>query len=107
MACNRNATTRRSLEFKSTDKLSKIIEFLCENIEFQMKSPGLTAPKENGTGSKTLYMSSIKSIEQMTRPNLDKTLGELGLSNGQEILVADVTSPNTLIFNLKLTDIST
>lgn len=106
LACNRNATTRRSLEFKSTDKLSKVIEFLCENIDYQMKSPGLTAPKENGSGSKTLYMSSIKSIEQMTRPNLEKTLSELGLLNGQEILVTDITSPNTIIFNLKLSDLS-
>jgi ubiquitin-activating enzyme E1 C len=71
-----------------------------------MKSPGLTAPKENGSGSKTLYMSSIKSIEQMTRPNLEKTLSELGLLNGQEILVTDITSPNTIIFNLKLSDLS-
>lgn len=71
-----------------------------------MKSPGLTAPKENGSGSKTLYMSSIKSIEQMTRSNLEKTLSELGLLNGQEILVTDITSPNTIIFNLKLSDLS-
>ena len=93
---------RRSLHFKSTDKLIQIISFLCDNIEFQMKSPALTATKLDGTGSKTLYMSSIKSIEEMTRPNLNKTLSELGLVNGQEILVADITTPQTLIFNLKL-----
>jgi len=102
LACNRNATMRRSLHFKSTDKLVQIISFLCDNIEFQMKSPALTATKLDGTGSKTLYMSSIKSIEEMTRPNLNKTLSELGLVNGQEILVADITTPQTLIFNLKL-----
>ena len=71
-----------------------------------MKSPGLTAPKENGSGSKTLYMSSIKSIEERTRPNLERTLNELGLINGQEILVTDITSPNTIVFNLKLSDLS-
>lgn len=103
LGCNRNATMRRSLEFKSTDKLSKVIEFLCENIEYQMKSPALTATKLDGTGSKTLYMSSIKSIEEMTRPNLDKTLLELDLSNGQEILISDITTPQTLVFNLRLT----
>ena len=101
LGCNRNATMRRSLEFKSTDKLSKLIEFLCKNIQYQMKSPSLTATKTDGTGSKTLYMSSIKSIQEMTTPNLDKTLAELGLSNGQEILVADVTTPQTIAFNLK------
>lgn len=102
LGCNRNATMRRSLEFKSTDKLSKVIKFLCDNIEYQMKSPALTATKLDGTGSKTLYIQSIKSIEEMTRPNLNKSLEELGLVNGQEILVADVTTPQTLIFNLRL-----
>ena len=102
LACNRNATMRRSLHFNSSDKLSQLIGFLCDNIEFQMKSPALTATKHDGTGSKTLYMSSIKSIEEITRPNLNKTLADLGLFNGQEILVADVTTPQTLIFNLKL-----
>ena len=38
----------------------------------------------------------------MTRPNLDKTLAELGLECGQEILVADVTSPQTMVFKLQL-----
>jgi ubiquitin-activating enzyme E1 C len=71
-----------------------------------MKSPAITATKIDGTGSKTLYMSSIQSIEQMTRPNLDKTLKELGLSNGQEILVADVTSPITIVFSLKLNNLN-
>lgn len=102
MGCNRNATMRRSLEFKSSDKLQKVIDYLCENIEYQMKSPALTATKMDGTGSKTLYMSSIKSIEEMTRSNLEKTLDELALVNGQEILIADLTTPQTLIFNLKL-----
>ena len=93
---------RRSLHFKSTDKLSQVIEFLCENIQYQMKTPALTATKLDGSGSKTLYMSSIKSIEEMTRPNLNKTLEELSLVNGQEILIADVTTPQTLVFILKL-----
>ena len=104
LGCNKNATIRRSLTFKSSDKLSKIVQFLCENIEYQMKSPALTATKPDGSGSKTLYMSSIKSIEEATRPNLDKSLNELGLVNNQEILVADVTTPQTIIFNLKLVD---
>ena len=65
-----------------------------------MRSPALTT-HINGK-PKTLYMSSIKSLELLTRPNLDKTLTDLGLINGQEILVADTTTPNTLIFYLKL-----
>lgn len=50
---------------------------------------------------KTLYMPSIKSIEELTRPNLEKALNELGLTNGQELLVADSTTPNTIAFYLK------
>jgi ubiquitin-activating enzyme E1 C len=102
LACNKNATQRRSLEFATTDKLGKLVAFLQDNIEYQMKSPALTATKADGSGSKTLYMSSIKSIEEATRPNLELTLAELGLFTGQEILVADQTSPQTLVFNLKL-----
>jgi len=47
-------------------------------------------------------MTSIKSIGEMTRPNLEMSLHELGLESGQEILVADVTSPQTMAFNLQL-----
>jgi len=90
------------LEFSPGDKLKKVIEYLCNNIEFQMKSPAVTATKLDGSGSKTLYMNSIRSIEEMTRPNLEMSLHELGLESGQEILVADVTSPQTMVFNLQL-----
>lgn len=64
-----------------------------------MKNPGLTAII-NGK-NRTLYMPMVESIEKVTRENLTKTLLELGLNDGNEIMVADVTSPNTLIFKLK------
>lgn len=102
LACNHSSTLRRHLAFNRTDKLKKVIAFLCENIEYQMKSPALTATKADGVSSKTLYMSSIRAIEEATRPNLEMTLAELELFDGQEILVADVTTPQTLSFNLKL-----
>lgn len=51
--------------------------------------------------NKTLYMSSIKSIEERTRDNLKKKVTELGLYNGADILVADVTTPNTITIKLK------
>lgn len=105
LGCNRNATLRRNLEFSPMDKLKKVIDYLCNNIELQMKSPALTATKKNGSGSKTLYMSSIRAIEEATRPNLEKTLKDLELEDGQEILVADVTSPQTVVFNLKLAQV--
>ena len=49
---------------------------------------------------KTLYMSTVKSIEEATRPNLKKSLRELGLESGCEVIVADVTTPQPLTFKL-------
>lgn len=51
--------------------------------------------------NKTLYMSTVKSIEQRTRSNLTLSLVELGLADGQELMVADQTTPNTIIIKLK------
>lgn len=51
--------------------------------------------------NKTLYMSTVKSIEEKTRANLTMSLGELGLSDGHEILVADETTPLTVSVILK------
>ena len=64
-----------------------------------MKQPALTT-HINGK-PKTLYIQSVKTLEELTRPNLEKTLAELELINGQEILVSDKTRPNTLTFYLK------
>lgn len=80
-------------------KLKQLIELLCESASFQMKNPGLTTTIDGK--NKTLYMSTIKSIEERTRENLSKTLVELGLKDDQEIMVADLTSPNTVIVKLK------
>lgn len=49
-------------------------------------------------------MSSIKSIEERTRDNLKKKVTELGLYNGGDILVADVTTPNTITIKLKFSE---
>lgn len=81
--------------------LETLIAHLCESQEFQMKEPGLTA--HIGGKNKTLYMSSVRSIEAQTRGNLTLSLGELGLADGQEIMVADLTTPNTVVIKLKYT----
>ncbi|XP_069687597.1 NEDD8-activating enzyme E1 catalytic subunit [Periplaneta americana] len=80
-------------------KLQDLIAILCESPHFQMKSPGLTATV-NGK-HRTLYMQTVTSIEEQTRPNLKKTLSELGLVDGAQVMVADSTSPNTLVIILK------
>lgn len=69
-----------------------ILIFIVVNI-------GLTA-HINGK-NKTLYMSTVKSIEERTRGNLTLSFGELGLKDGQEIMVADQTTPNTIVIRLK------
>ncbi|KAG1671605.1 NEDD8-activating enzyme E1 catalytic subunit [Nymphon striatum] len=89
----------QTLTFKESSKLREIIDFLVQNAKYQMKSPGVTTTIDNK--NKTLYMQSIESIEKRTRANLSKTIRELGLVNGQEIVVADITTPTSIIFELK------
>ncbi|XP_073972403.1 ubiquitin-like activating enzyme 3 [Rhodnius prolixus] len=87
-----------------TIKLQTLIDILCDNVAYQMKSPGLTANIDGK--SRTLYMSTVKSIEEKTRENLKKTLNELGLKNGTQLLVADATNPRTIVFQLKFTELN-
>uniref|UniRef100_A0A673HXU9 NEDD8-activating enzyme E1 catalytic subunit n=1 Tax=Sinocyclocheilus rhinocerous TaxID=307959 RepID=A0A673HXU9_9TELE len=61
------------------------------NCKRQMKSPAITATLEGI--NKTLYLQTIASIEERTRPNLCKTLKA----------VADVTTPQTVLFKLNFT----
>jgi len=68
-----------------------------------MKNPGLTT-MINGK-NKTLYLPLVKSIEEATRPNLNKTLAELCIEEGGEIVVADVTTPSSLIFSIHYEDL--
>lgn len=80
-------------------KLKDLIELLCNNSDLQMKNPGLTANIDGK--NKTLYMQAVPSIEEKTRENLLKTLSELGLKDGDEINVADSTTPNAITIQLK------
>lgn len=90
----------KTLDVSGPDtKLQDVIKVLCENPKFQMRNPGITANIDGK--SRTLYMPTIASIEEKTRPNLKKSLLELGLGNGSHVMVADVTSPNTLVIELK------
>ncbi|NXK35402.1 UBA3 enzyme, partial [Piprites chloris] len=82
-------------------KLQEILDYLTNNASLQMKSPAITATMFGG--NKTLYLQTVASIEERTRPNLSKTLKELGLVDGQELAVADVTTPQTMLFKLHFT----
>uniref|UniRef100_A0A1B6K7X0 NEDD8-activating enzyme E1 catalytic subunit n=1 Tax=Homalodisca liturata TaxID=320908 RepID=A0A1B6K7X0_9HEMI len=100
LACSQVA---KCLEIPNGEmKLQEVVDWLCESTKYQMRSPGIAAVI-NGQ-NRTLYMPHVPSIEEKTRCNLKKTLTDLGLVNGSEIMVADVTSPNTIVFNLKFLD---
>ncbi|XP_078596881.1 NEDD8-activating enzyme E1 catalytic subunit-like isoform X2 [Branchiostoma floridae x Branchiostoma japonicum] len=86
--------------FAPSAKLKDVIQYLCDNAATQMKAPGVTAIVDGR--NKTLYMQTVESIEKRTRDNLTKTLEELGLADGQELVVADSTTPQSVIFKLNL-----
>ncbi|KAJ6628655.1 Nedd8-activating enzyme E1 catalytic subunit [Pseudolycoriella hygida] len=98
LACS-NVSRPVIIDDPNSMTLENLITYLCENAQFQMKNPGLTA-NINGK-NKTLYMSAVPCIEERTRPNLTLSLVELGLVDGHEIMVADQTSPNTITIQLK------
>ncbi|XP_053705476.1 NEDD8-activating enzyme E1 catalytic subunit isoform X1 [Synchiropus splendidus] len=99
--CSACSQVPQDLQFSPSAKLQEVLEYLTGHASLQMKSPAITTTLEGK--NKTLYLQSIKSIEERTRPNLCKTLKELGLSDGQELAVADVTTPQTVLFKLNFT----
>uniref|UniRef100_A0AAR2JJM6 NEDD8-activating enzyme E1 catalytic subunit n=1 Tax=Pygocentrus nattereri TaxID=42514 RepID=A0AAR2JJM6_PYGNA len=99
--CSACSQVPQKLQFPPSAKLQEVLEYLTENSSLQMKSPAITATLEGK--NKTLYLQTVASIEERTRPNLCKTLKELGLADGQELAVADVTTPQTVLFKLNFT----
>ncbi|KAJ7374689.1 NEDD8-activating protein uba3 [Desmophyllum pertusum] len=91
-ACSQRPQT---LTFPEDVTLKSVIDFLMESPAYQMKAPGLTTMIDGK--NKTLYMQSVKSIEERTKQNLPKKLKDIGLIDGQEVVVADGTTPKPLI----------
>ncbi|XP_005995287.1 NEDD8-activating enzyme E1 catalytic subunit isoform X6 [Latimeria chalumnae] len=91
----------QEIQFQSSAKLQEVLDYLTNSASLQMKSPAITATLDGK--NKTLYLQTVASIEERTRPNLSKSLKELGLVDGQELAVADVTTPQTVLFKLHLT----
>ncbi|KAE8612557.1 hypothetical protein XENTR_v10012893 [Xenopus tropicalis] len=91
----------QNIQFPSSAKLQEVLDYLTNDTSLQMKSPAITATLDGK--NKTLYLQTVASIEERTRPNLCKTLKELGLVDGQELAVADVTTPQTVLFKLHFT----
>ncbi|KAI3390887.1 hypothetical protein diail_8448 [Diaporthe ilicicola] len=76
-------TMARPLQVDPKLILQELIELLAARPEAQLKKPSIRAE------GKSLYMQSPASLEEQTRPNLIKSLVELGLEDGWEISVTD------------------
>lgn len=61
----------KDLVFHENARLSEVMEHL--STTYQMKGPGVTTTDKQGR-NRTLYLPSVSSIEERTRPNLKKTL---------------------------------
>ena len=61
----------KDLVFHENTLLSEVMEHL--STTYQMKGPGVTTTDKQGR-NRTLYLPSVSSIEERTRPNLKKTL---------------------------------
>lgn len=60
----------------------------------QLKKPSIRSEQ------KSLYYQSPASLEEQTRPNLVKKLGEL-LENGEEVVISDPSFPTQFRYQLK------
>ncbi|XP_029214426.2 NEDD8-activating enzyme E1 catalytic subunit-like isoform X1 [Acropora millepora] len=87
------------LTFPDDATLKSVIHFLNDSPTYQMKAPSLTTMVDGK--NKTLYIQSVKSLEEKTRHNLPKKLKDIGLVDGQEIVVADSTTPKAIICKIQ------
>lgn len=85
----------RDLDVDPKQTLGDLVESFATRPEAQLKKPSIR------TEGKTLYMQSPQSLEEKTRPNLEKSLLDLGLTDGEEIGVTDPAFA-TVSFKFKL-----
>ncbi|KAI0890170.1 uncharacterized protein GGS22DRAFT_9166 [Annulohypoxylon maeteangense] len=86
----------KPLEADPSWTLRELLDSFATKADLQLKKPSIRAE------GKTLYMQFPPSIEEQTRPNLDKTLKEgLGLDVNHEVVVTDPAFP-ALIFRFIL-----
>jgi NEDD8-activating enzyme E1 len=73
--------------------LEEFLASLAERAEAQLKKPSIR------TEAKTLYVQAPKSLEEQTRPNLQKKMKAL-VSDGEEVGVSDVAFAISFKFKL-------
>ncbi|XP_065583649.1 NEDD8-activating enzyme E1 catalytic subunit-like isoform X2 [Artemia franciscana] len=85
MACSLES---QIITLREESTLRELIDYLIESPVYQMRSPGVTMVTAEGR-NKTLYM---KTLREHTEANLSKSLKDLGVREGTEVNVTDVTS---------------
>jgi len=83
-----------SYEISRNCKLQVLIDNLSDDPQYQLRKPSLRS------AGIVLYMQGI--MEETTRPNLEKTLPELGINDGDEIGITDPSLPGNLSLRLKV-----
>ncbi|KAK4050171.1 NEDD8 activating enzyme [Microbotryomycetes sp. JL201] len=78
-----------------TASLQDLIDLLLERQDLQVRRPSLAV------GNKNLYLQAPPQLEQLTRPNLEKTLAEL-FSSGDVLTVTDAGLPFSLSVQVNL-----
>ncbi|PWN42245.1 hypothetical protein IE81DRAFT_323734 [Ceraceosorus guamensis] len=84
----------RDVDVQPDWPLERILEYLLETQDLQLKKPSLSGPKG------PLYFQAPPQLEEATRPNLQKPLGEL-LSHDDELIVTDANLPFQLSLRLR------
>eukprot|EP00549_Striatella_unipunctata_P011911 CAMPEP_0118683788 /NCGR_PEP_ID=MMETSP0800-20121206/6252_1 /TAXON_ID=210618 ORGANISM="Striatella unipunctata, Strain CCMP2910" /NCGR_SAMPLE_ID=MMETSP0800 /ASSEMBLY_ACC=CAM_ASM_000638 /LENGTH=433 /DNA_ID=CAMNT_0006580361 /DNA_START=6 /DNA_END=1307 /DNA_ORIENTATION=- len=85
--CPVSSSAVMKMNISSTKSLNELIQQLKDG-DLRLKAPSITV---GGSGT-TLYMQKPPSLEQATRPNLDKPLGKL-ISSGEELTITDPVFP--------------
>ncbi|TDZ26252.1 NEDD8-activating enzyme E1 catalytic subunit [Colletotrichum sidae] len=85
----------RPLEVDPNSTLQDLLDSFSVRPDAQLKKPSMRGD------SKTLYMQSPPSLEEQTRPNLKKTIRQLGLEDGQNVIVTDPAFPLEFNFYLR------
>lgn len=78
-----DAAEAREVRCTISSTLSELIQIMKEDPALQLKKPSITS------GEMSLYLTAPAALEKATKANLDRTLDELGLSNGSVLGVTD------------------
>jgi len=93
-SCPVCGTTETTFQVSPSIKLEEFIDLLREDPRYQLKKPSLRTP------GKSLYMQAPKPLQEATKSNLEKTMGEL-VEDGDLLDITDPTLPSIAV-NIKI-----